>query len=240
MLNHLKEIFQETFEDKILSNSEKQALEQIIEEAQYSPHQLDVLRSYIFEIANNEIKNHSSKQILTWLEKANKALVISEKESIINQVYFSPGEICKQKIIETLHQAKQLIKICVFTISDNEITDEIVACLRKGIEVKVITDNEKMEDQGSDIWILAKENNIQIKVDNTSNHMHHKFMIVDEAFALTGSYNWTRSAGLYNHENILITNDAKITKAYNHEFEKLWKAFPSYQTYINNQKQRHA
>jgi cardiolipin hydrolase len=54
--------------------------------------------------------------------------------------------------------------------------------------------------------------------------MHHKFAILDEEVILTGSYNWTRSAAHYNHENILVTNDAAVVARYRDCFENLWPA----------------
>lgn len=76
-------------------------------------------------------------------------------------------------------------------------------------------------DTGSDIKSLSNEG-IPVKVDNTPNHMHHKFMIVDREIILTGSYNWTRSAAMYNQENVLSTNDKILVNKFSEEFNKLW------------------
>ncbi|MEM9983028.1 MAG: phospholipase D-like domain-containing protein, partial [Bacteroidota bacterium] len=95
--------------------------------------------------------------------------------NITNEAYFSPSDLPQKKIIEYLHKAQQQLCICVFTISDNMITEAIVQCARKGIPVQIVTDNDKTFDKGSDIWVLAKEGGIEIKVDMTDNHMHHKF-----------------------------------------------------------------
>lgn len=59
--------------------------------------------------------------------------------------------------------------------------------------------------------------------------MHHKFAIIDNEAVLTGSYNWTRSAANYNHENILITHDRDTVLAYCQEFDKLWKEMQDYE-----------
>ena len=52
--------------------------------------------------------------------------------------------------------------------------------------------------------------------------MHHKFFIVDKKLVLTGSYNWTRSAALYNQENVISTDDEFVVEKFLNEFEKLW------------------
>lgn len=119
------------------------------------------------------------------------------------------------------------MKICVFTISDDRISDAIVRAHRNGISVKIITDNDKLHDTGSDIRELAAKG-LEIRVDKTRSHMHHKFAIFDEARVLTGSYNWTRSAALYNHENVLITDNRQIVQDYSREFDRLWKQMTRY------------
>ena len=55
--------------------------------------------------------------------------------------------------------------------------------------------------------------------------MHHKFLIVDQEFLLTGSFNWTVQAGKGNQENVLITDEQFYIQKYHEEFENLWEQF---------------
>ncbi|RLD77528.1 MAG: phosphatidylserine/phosphatidylglycerophosphate/cardiolipin synthase [Bacteroidetes bacterium] len=137
-------------------------------------------------------------------------------------VCFSPQNKCSETIKDFLDKAKNSIQICVFTISDNSITKQIVQCFERGVNIKIITDNDKQYDRGSDISYLAGKG-IDIKVDMTRHHMHHKFAIVDNNALLTGSYNWTRSAEKYNQENLIITNNSEFIRIFKNEFENLWK-----------------
>ena len=138
-----------------------------------------------------------------------------------NQVYFSPGEDCVNHIIDLINEAYNQIDICVFTISDDRISRAIVDAMKNGVEIRIISDNFKVEDTGSDIEDLSRVG-IPVKLDTTENHMHHKFMIIDKKIVLTGSYNWTRSAALYNQENIISTDDEEVVSKFSNEFEKLW------------------
>ncbi|WP_181304023.1 phospholipase D-like domain-containing protein [Rufibacter sp. XAAS-G3-1] len=147
--------------------------------------------------------------------------------AIQNAVYFSPGEECLTAILECIHAATSSLKICVFTISDDRITNALLLAHRKGVKIQLLTDNEKLFDKGSDIRQLAQAG-LKVKVDNTSNHMHHKFAIIDHTHVLTGSYNWTRSAALYNHENVLVTSDAHVVASYAEEFNRLWEEMSFY------------
>ena len=53
-------------------------------------------------------------------------------------------------------------------------------------------------------------------------HMHHKFAIFDGDLLLNGSFNWTRSASELNEENLIITPDPVLVRAFAGRFEELW------------------
>jgi phosphatidylserine/phosphatidylglycerophosphate/cardiolipin synthase-like enzyme len=40
---------------------------------------------------------------------------------------------------------------------------------------------------------------------------------------LTGSYNWTRSAARYNHENLVVTDQENLVQDFCREFDRLWQ-----------------
>jgi len=147
--------------------------------------------------------------------------LFSRASKPVNHAYFSPGDTCLSAIITAINGAQSSLKICVFTISDDRITQAILQAHRRGIKVKILTDNEKLYDKGSDIREL-KQAGVPVRVDITTNHMHHKFAILDNQTVLTGSYNWTRSAALYNHENLIITNEKTLVTSFCREFDRLW------------------
>ncbi len=142
-------------------------------------------------------------------------------ESNANQIAFSPGPQCKEIIFSCIKSASKSLDIAVFTISDNEISNEIIAARKKGVKVRVLTDNDKACDEGSDIGLLA-DAGIPVKVDNTSNHMHHKFAIIDNHSVLTGSYNWTKSAEKFNQENVVVIAEKEVVMAFQKEYNRLW------------------
>ncbi|HAS40423.1 MAG TPA: nuclease [Microscillaceae bacterium] len=230
-MKELLEMFEKTFEDQKLSSAERKALTQIIRESNLKNNQVGFLRNQVFDIARGAFKSYPALQVIDWLEQANKLLLKSNAnlgDSRSNEIYFSPGDACLNAINHALSKARQTINICVFTISDNRITNNIIACHQSGIKVRVITDDDKTQDKGSDIYQMHQAG-IPIRTDETPNHMHHKFAIIDNDTLITGSYNWTRSAAQYNHENIFITYDKGSLKSYQEEFDKLWKEFIDYQ-----------
>jgi phosphatidylserine/phosphatidylglycerophosphate/cardiolipin synthase-like enzyme len=93
------------------------------------------------------------------------------------------------------------------------------------VNVRVITDDECMENQGSDVHWLANQGVPVRTDDNAQFHMHNKFAVVDDTFLITGSFNWTVQAGKSNQENIIIVDHPYYIEKYNLEFETLWKQF---------------
>ena len=136
-------------------------------------------------------------------------------------VYFSPGPDCLGHIINRFLAARRSVDVCVFTITDDRITRAILDAHRRNVAIRIITDNDKAYDAGSDIERLEAAG-IVVKVDRTQFHMHHKFAIFDEAQLVNGSYNWTRGAAESNEENIIDTADPVALAAFQREFDRLW------------------
>ncbi len=224
-MDQIIEFIKASFKTKEFYSRDKQTLKKLIKSKNPSNHELNVLRSQFFELVHNDSSDVDTIKLVTWLEEINKCLLpVKDKHETENRCYFSPGDDCENAIVSSIRNAKYSVKICVFTISENVITREIIAAKKKGVSVTIITDNDKLNDKGSDIRWLADEG-VKIRIDQSSSHMHHKFCVVDKEILLTGSYNWTKSAADRNQENLLVTEDPKMVKAYLNEFEKLWDVF---------------
>jgi len=221
----------QTLEDGVLSRDEHRDFKKIIAEIQDQPQALAFLRNCAYKLAKSIIEE-SPAQTLDWLQRIDKQIdnarrsTEAERGGLIpkHQIAFSPGDEGRLLLTSAMQSAKRSIDICVFTITDDRLTDTILSRHRAGIDVRVITDDDKQFDSGSDVRRLS-ERGVPVKVDPYPNHMHHKFAIFDANVLVTGSYNWTRGA-TKNHENILILQDADIAQPYMRTFESLWASFP--------------
>ena len=223
----LEEALSETAEDWLLTRRERADLKTLLRQAQPSDHDLAYLRNAAFKIAHAKLPPGEARDVLHWLEGTIKTLLPQGVPQLpLAEAHFSPGEACRRRIRECLDGSYGDLDICVFTITDDHISDAILRAHRRGVTVRVITDNDKSEDLGSDI-VRLEEAGIQVRVDQTDDHMHHKFVVVDRKTLVTGSYNWTRSAFLSNQENIAVTGDARLVAAFRREFERLWERFGS-------------
>ncbi|MDF1666911.1 MAG: phospholipase D-like domain-containing protein [Planctomycetota bacterium] len=222
----IDEILRQTLEDRRLTRGEKRALGEVLKEKELSDSDYAFLRSRAFDIAKEAINHPEAKEVLDWLEDVSKLLTPKEEANsgTLAKSFFSPSDTCPNQIIGLIKSASRSLDICVFTITDNRLSREIIAANERGVNVRVITDNNKAEDRGSDVEELEYKG-VNLRVDNTRHHMHHKFAIFDDSIVLTGSYNWTRSAALNNEENFTISDDRRFLKAFRTEFETLWKKF---------------
>lgn len=225
-MDEIIENLRQSIEDEVLSKSERKSIKTLVGERPLDENQLNFLRSKIYELANEKVNANNYNFILDWVKSANSALLIPEPPAL-SDAYFSPGDACRTTIINQINSATHQLNICVFTISDDSITDAIITTHKRGTQIRIITDNDKSHDEGSDIEQIAREG-ILVKMDRTPNHMHHKFMVTDEKALITGSYNWTRSAAKFNQENIILSKEAGLIKSYLKEFDNLWKVMENY------------
>ncbi|MEZ6059547.1 MAG: phospholipase D-like domain-containing protein [Planctomycetaceae bacterium] len=225
--SQIEAMLRQSLSDGKLSRAEKSALKAILTSDADTLHERDLLRNRAFEIARSSLLSPEPKKAIDWLEDVTGILLQAERPSAgqsgkpISEVHFSPGDDCRLRIQELLRLSKATVDICVFTITDDRITDAIIGAASRGVKIRVISDDDKSRDLGSDMQRL-KGAGIPVRVDTTPDHMHHKFAVFDERIALSGSYNWTRSAAEHNEENIVVTNDAKIVQAFQKQFSRLW------------------
>jgi len=213
-----------TLEDGRLSRSERQALLESLRETPLDVNKLAQMRAQAFALAKARSPDDTARALLDWVEDFVKLLAkldssVCAPES--SRAYFSPGDACLSAILAELGSARRSADICVFTITDDRIARAILAAHARRVEIRIITDNDKQYDAGSDIERLRSAG-IALKVDETEHHMHHKFALLDGATLLNGSYNWTRGAAAFNEENLIVTREPSLVQTFSQRFTALW------------------
>ncbi len=221
---------EETLEDHRFSRSERRALQSVLEELDVDEVESvrHVFRQRAFEVAQAELRRDpgQSEPILTWLEQVVKALwpdveADDHEDEDIAEAYFSPGDTCVRAITGAISEASRTVDVCVFTITDDRVTRALLDAHRRGVSVRIITDDEKSRDLGSDVEQLAGAG-IPVRMDHDEAHMHHKFALFDGSRVITGSYNWTRSAARNNQENLVLSSDPRLVDPFRRVFHDLW------------------
>lgn len=217
-----------TFEDFRLSGGEKHALKEVLLPYKDDLEALHFARNRAFDLVQTQLREsatHHSESV-KWLAQVVKLIenVGAHRSQLRSSVHFSPGSECATQIRNQIKYARKSVDVCVFTISDDSISNELATAHKRGVTVRIITDDEKSEDTGSDIhWLIKK--GVPVKFDDNPSHMHHKFAVIDNNVVINGSFNWTRSASRYNHEDIVINNNPDIVSEFVNRFSQLWSTF---------------
>ncbi len=222
MIEDIDTWLRQSLDDRKVTRAERQEL------AEHSAglsadNDREAIRRRAFEMAAGAIDDSAGREILDWLEDVVKALrdPAAAGQAVHSEVFFSPGEDCPAAIIRLFEDARKSVDICVFTITDDRISDAIVEAHRRGVRIRILTDDAKAEDLGSDIGRFEHVH-IPVRVDRSPFHMHNKFAIFDGRTLLNGSYNWTRGAARDNAENLVITDDPRLIGPFQKTFDRLW------------------
>ncbi len=228
--------------DRKLSGGEKQALAGWLSQNVKTDQHRGLARHAAFAAARKAVADPAAAEVIGWLEDVLKVVAPIQQPAAAGgaaagshpeTVCFAPGDGCLRTIVSRFQACRRTADVCVFTITDDRIARAILDAHGRGVKVRIITDNEKMHDMGSDIKSFQFAG-IPVKLDaprphprgdTLDGHMHHKFALFDGTRLLNGSYNWTRGAADMNYENLVETDDPVLVAAFAAEFERLWKEF---------------
>lgn len=158
---------------------------------------------------------------------------------LCNHTHPKEGEpkTCELAIVQCLMSAKVSIDLCIYRLIYQNFTNILIAMKRKGVRVRVVTDQSTKNDQ-EDIkrhnQELARLNDSQIEIrtprdinekQQQGKHtglMHNKYVLVDSIKFLGGSMNWSKGALMHNHELLTYETNQNNVKQLMHNFEQLW------------------
>lgn len=108
----------------------------------------------------------------------------------MEQAYFLQ---IRSKIIPYLNQAKEEVVIAMAWFTSAELFDALLSCLRRKVNVElVLLDNAINYMYYAPVFNeLINAGGVLRIADSSVVFMHHKFCVIDDKIAITGSYNWT-------------------------------------------------
>jgi len=149
------------------------------------------------------------------------AFIFSPYALAKTEVYFSLYDNPEAVIINSVDTAEEFINIAMYTFTDIEIAQAILEARDRGIDIKIFLDRSQVKAKYSRSRYFV-QNCIEVRISSNSYIMHNKFAVIDNKIVITGSYNWTASAGERNDENLLVIDDDYIVERYQDYFNNLW------------------
>lgn len=129
-----------------------------------------------------------------------------------------------KKLVNLIEEAKESIDTCIYTITNYDLAFALVDALKRGVRVRIVSDNNRIQGTGSQIQFLKGEG-IPVRIKNSTYEMHHKYFIVDSALLVNGSFNWTMQAFTGNWENAIVCEEENIVSKFTEHFNDLWQEF---------------
>jgi len=222
----LLEAFLVALDDERVSRGEKKALRALLKDDGTGPERRASLRAALFDHVTGRVTSGDAA-LLRGLETAISVLYPSHADDARpahapSRVWFGPEEPMAETLCTLIAGARTSLDVAVFTITDNRVSKELLKAHERGVRVRIITDDDKAGDLGSDVVRLGGAG-VDVRTDASPHHMHHKFAVFDGRSVLTGSYNWTRSAAYSNRENFLLTYEERAVARFADAFGKLWE-----------------
>ncbi len=134
-------------------------------------------------------------------------------------VFFTRYDDAFGQIIHLIRSSKNTFYGAFFEIDNMEIAKELVKAKRRGVDVKLVSDEMNKDEKGMR-YLLS--NGIEVVFDNRDAYMHNKFAIVDGEIVLTGSANLTDNGMFFNDNNVVIVRSRKLAENYTKEFMEMF------------------
>ncbi|TAL11479.1 MAG: phospholipase D family protein [Nitrospirae bacterium] len=146
------------------------------------------------------------------------------------EMLYSPEDRPADRLVALYEEARQSIYLASYGLTYPPIVHALVAAKKRGVDVRVITDRGKLDDQKQRAALeTLKLAGIPIKVNRHDGLMHLKQAVVDDRVNTSGSMNQTASAARYNDERLDILHDPASTHRAKEKFLKMWADHSRYE-----------
>lgn len=148
---------------------------------------------------------------------------------------FSPQQGATDLVVKTIGKAHKTIRVAAYLITSRRIADALIKAQHGGIDVKIVVDKEQSATAHGSLTGYLKENGVPVRENGHYQHMHNKFMVIDDAIVESGSFNYTNTAENENAENVLVLQGAeKVVQDYQHQWSRLWDEAGTFSFFSGN------
>ncbi len=152
------------------------------------------------------------------------------------EVIFSPQPYEDSHLARTaelIDGAEVSIDLAMYSFRDNGVLEAIGRARERGVSVRAILESAHKDHDDPEGTKSGQLEDMGVEVRWVNKIMHHKFAIIDgprtDAAAaatgtlVTGSGNWSWSAGTkYDENTVIVSGDERLMLAFQQEYELLW------------------
>ena len=138
-------------------------------------------------------------------------------------VYYAPEDQPVDRVVALYTHARRYVFVAVYGLTAPSVVKALVEAKRRGLDVRVITDRERLQDPKQHTAVSAlRLAGIPIKINRHEGLMHLKQVVIDDVINASGSANQTTSGNRYNDERLDVITDARLTAQARKKFVAMW------------------
>jgi len=147
-----------------------------------------------------------------------------EAAAISVEVWYGPEDEPLWRVVQLYDRATRYIYVAVYGLTSPQAVKALVAAEKRGVDVRVITDRERLNDGKQRAALAAlREAGIPIKINRHDSLMHLKQVVIDDEVNTNGSMNHTTSGNRFNDERVDVIRDHVVSAKAREKFLSMWK-----------------
>ncbi len=139
----------------------------------------------------------------------------------IQVIFTSEDQALEPFIIPLVQNAQTSVYFLAFSFTDYPLADAMIQRYLRGVDVAGVFETFGSQTDAAELRTLFCAE-VPVRQDGNKGFMHHKVIIVDERYVVTGSLNFSTRAETANDENVIILDNPEIARRYVEEFERIW------------------
>ncbi|MEX0848987.1 MAG: phospholipase D-like domain-containing protein [Candidatus Dependentiae bacterium] len=193
---------------------------------QHYPHSIKNINETL-AIAHKYLSITSALNTLRELNAQPLIKELGATKEQIHKDFFTPDTKIELLILSVIRAEKKSIKIACYKFNNEHIVEELHKAHKRGVKVEVIVDKTNNSDDIIQLFKLYKIPYYEWNDPERSKAiMHAKFMlceqnILDQSLILSGSYNFTHAAELWNTEHMSVYNNKASYNKFKDQFQHL-------------------
>ncbi|MBI2390764.1 MAG: carbohydrate-binding protein [Deltaproteobacteria bacterium] len=140
------------------------------------------------------------------------------------RAYFSPFDPVEDQVLCALDGARREVVVAQYNIRSERVIAKLIELRRRGVDVRVSVDASNAANawnDGDDRLEREGVKLVRFEPAATNAIMHLKASVIDDAFAMSGSFNWNETAAAGNDENMIAFRDPEIVSRFKHQILEL-------------------
>ncbi|MGE3954867.1 MAG: phosphatidylserine/phosphatidylglycerophosphate/cardiolipin synthase family protein [Parachlamydiales bacterium] len=126
-----------------------------------------------------------------------------------------------ERIIAVIGEAKESLRIAMYTFTHPALTEAVVAAHERGVEVEAVIDRSAGEGSSKKTVERLVGAHVPVRLSRGPSLFHHKLAWIDGSTLICGSTNWTKAAFTKNEDSFVILYE--LNGEQQETLEKMWR-----------------